>query len=70
MGLHGYLEVKVVMESVSFPSTKKGYKSNKRFEFKKLVGRPMALETQIAWKSLLLTKIILRRTLLVEKTVR
>ena len=29
-----------------------------------------ALETRIAWKSSLLTKIILRRTLLVEKTLR
>ena len=43
---------------------------NKRFEFKKLVGPPTALETRIAWKSSLLTKIILRRTLLVEKTLR
>jgi hypothetical protein len=47
VGLHGYLEVKVAMESVSFPSTKIGYKSNKRFEFKKLVGRlrPWKLES-------------------------
>ena len=43
---------------------------NKRFEFKKTRGPPTALETQIAWKSSLLTKIILRITLLVEKTLR
>ena len=44
---------------------------NKRFEFKQAIrvlktrGPPMALETRIAWKSALLTKIIYRRTLLV-----
>ena len=46
------------------------FSCNKRFEFKKTRGPPTALETQIAWKSSLLTKIILRSTLLVEKTLR
>ena len=39
--------------------------SNKRFEFKKTRGLPTVLETRIAWKSALLTKIIFQRTLLV-----